>query len=245
MPALGFRSIATLIIGLLAGCSGGDFELASTTQDASSDGGAGSETSVTEGGAGSDAGSPDAAPACNTTVPALTCAGGAYEPQFDLAGTIDPATPRISHSVSHAISFIQTNAGRTEKIALRLRRSDAGTGVDGQLTINVFYVPCENQLVPISSTTRPAAEIAGDTSFYFTGPFGSGAQYLPFLPKGSRLLFVIGTTSTRYTWEHATAPRAADDPRGFRFYTKVGTAEWSEAPNRVAAAMSYLRACGL
>lgn len=240
MPAVRIFQVATFAV--MTGCSSSSFELAGGAADA---GDAGSETTQADSGTPvGDAGGPDALPpACSKDIPPMACAGGAYEPQFDLPGTYEAATPRIKHGVAHAISFVQTEPGRTEKIALRLRRSDAGSGVEGAFEIRAFWVPCEGTLVPLSTLSRPSAEIAGDTSFYFTGPFGSGAQYLPFLPKGSRLLFVIETTSTRYTWEHATAPRVSSDPRDFRLYTKVGTADWTAIDNRVAAAMSYLRAC--
>lgn len=246
MPS--FLRVFSSITLLSLGCSGAEFDIASTSDAATradsankvADTGApGSDDGVTS----SEAGAPDAPPLdCKT--PPMTCAStGDYVPHHDLAPT-GPLAVAITPENKHMVSFLTSRRGRIEKIGLRLRRNENIAGVDGDFTVSAFFMPCEGTLIPIGKHTKSAAEVSGDTTFYFNPDSTGGlVPFLPFAEKGTRIAFVIETTSTRYHWTMQTATIPSGNELGHAWATKTGAMPWKVAP-QIAATMSYIRACG-
>lgn len=253
MRLFAFLSVVAL------GCSGSEFAInngdnttgdTATAEDSAAVVPDSGNTSQTDGSPGADAAGPDTAmrpdtpPPCATTaVPAVACAPVEYHGHHDIAPTVYLA-PALSPNVSHSIAFDLQEQGRIEKIGLKARRNDLGSGVDGTVTVTAYYVPCPGTLIPMGKHTKPAAEVMDGTVFYFNpGTTGSVVPYLPFMKKGDRIAFSFETTSTRYTWDLRGAATPGSDPYRFVWSTKAGSAAWSPQAGQFAATMTYINRC--
>jgi hypothetical protein len=244
-------SLAVLAAVFVAGCSSASFDIAP-----GSDGAVGSDTanSVVDTGStgssdtgqqgGTEAGSADAGGMPTCPMPAApVCAPLVYEPHHDLYGATPLSSP-INAETQHIVSFTMAKKGRIEKVALRLRRTDNGAGVDGTFTVHAFYVPCEGTMISIGKHTKTAAEVSGDTTFYFNPDVTGGAiPYLPWAAAKTRIAFVIETNSTRYSWNLIGTNTPADNPLGHQWGTKTGAGAWVPSKVHVASTMSYIRTC--
>ncbi len=249
MPS-SFRVLPVIAVTLL-GCSGADFEIAPATDAAT---GADSANIVADSRASTDTGAQGASDAVGTPpaeagpppeckTPALACTpSDNYFAHHDLApGAALPVNVNLENK--HVVSFLTSHRGRIEKIGLRLRRNDLGSGVDGNFTISAFFLPCPDTWIPIGKHVRGAGEVSGDTTFYFNPDTTGGlVPFLPTAEKGARIAFVIETTSTRYSWTMMSAAVPSPNPLGHSWGVKTGTAAWKLGP-QIAATMTYIRSC--
>ena len=187
----------------------------------------------------------DSGPPCEPKVPDISCSSsGAYVLNYDLSPSGPSLAPRLTHSVSHAVSFTLTKAGRIEKIGFKLARNDNGAGTDGDVTVTAGLIVCKDTILPLGKHVKKSADVPYDTTFYFNPSVAPGVPYLPYLPAGARLVFQIETTSTRYEWDLRGQPLPASNPMGFTWATKTGTAPWTlPSASQIAATMTYIREC--
>lgn len=249
--ASSFCTFAAFSVILMA-CSGADFDVAPVTDAAT---GADSANLVADSASSTDTGvqgnsdavstqPADAAPPVDCKGPALACTPSSnYFSHHDLApGTALPVNVNLENK--HYVSFLTSHRGRIEKIGLRLRRNDLGTGIEGTFTVAAFFLPCPDTWIPIGKHVKQAAEVGGDTTFYFNPDTTGGlVPFLPTAEKGARIAFVIETNSTRYTWSMMSAAVPSPNPLGHTWGVKTGTSAWKPSPSQIAATMSYIRSC--
>ena len=253
-----------LCLAVVAACSSGKFEVGSApatgdsgtavldtgTVPGSEDTGAVDSGGRVDGAIGGEAGVADAiafdmGPPCTKGIPALACPGNVYESHHDTPTATGYLAQPITHSIRHVISFVVQKKGRIEKIGLRLRRTDTGGGTEGTFTVSAFLMPCPESLVPIGKHIKPAGDVSSDTTFYFNPDVTSGmVPYLQWVPAGTRIAFIIETTSTRYTWDLRAGSAPAASPLGFQYGTRTGEGAWTPGgPDALPSTMSYIRTC--
>lgn len=240
------RLLPAALAALLPACSSADFTVMS-----GSDGAVRADTANSVADTGmvvdEDTGGPaqtdaEPSPGCKMPPPP-TCVPTSYEPHHDLVTNGTLPVP-LNAQTKHFVSFTLSKRGRIEKLGLKMRRNDLGSGSDGTVTVHAFYVPCEDTLIPIGKHTKSAADVPGDTTFYFNPDQTMGL--IPFLPLADhdmRIAFIIETTSTRYSWTLAAAPLPLENPRGHQWGSKAGAEPWVGSKSQIAATMSYIRAC--
>jgi hypothetical protein len=246
--ARGMRFPATLAALSLVACSGSNFDLVSAPADSGSTATPTEDTTPVESDAEpieAEAGASDGGvttPPCNTTMPAPACTapGSEYAPQIQYGASSD-LTPLVDHNTSHAISYVTERAGRHEKMILMLRRLPAGGATPGRLTLTAYYTPCAGVHVPLGkSRSFDAANVYdGNVSFYFN----DDPTFLPLLPAGTRLTFVLSTDSTAYNFQLVGSPTGATPPSGLQWWVRKGTGSWERPGPALPSVQAWLRYC--